>query len=141
MVHWMLGEDEEGARALTANHSLLEHTVPHWHDIKSMVTGSIHAAEFRRKSSPSNGSHILTGSHSFRDALAIAADISRQFSSYWESECQVIKDSLVEMDATSTGRVRLTDFYGANMDGEWRFGESEAYLRELGALDESSTWR
>merc|ERR1719189_615203 len=25
--------------------------------------------------------------------------------------------------------------------GEWRFGESEAYLRELGALDETSTWR
>jgi hypothetical protein len=34
----------------------------------------------------------------------------------------------------------LSDFYGANADGEWRFGESEAYLRELGALDESSKW-
>merc|ERR1719230_652875 len=40
-----------------------------------------------------------------------------------------------------TGRVSLSDFYGANADGEWRFGESEAYLRELGALDESSAWR
>merc|ERR1719221_2120442 len=39
------------------------------------------------------------------------------------------------------GRVSLPDFYGANADGEWRFAESEAYLRELGALDESSRWR
>merc|ERR1740123_195247 len=53
----------------------------------------------------------------------------------------MIKSSLVALDKTGTGRVSLSDFYGANADGEWRFGESESYLRELGALDESSAWR
>ncbi|CAK9051983.1 unnamed protein product [Durusdinium trenchii] len=38
-----------------------------------------------------------------------------------------------------TGRVPLSKFYGKSItDAEWRFGESESYLRELGALDETS---
>lgn len=33
----------------------------------------------------------------------------------------------------------LSKFYGKSItDSEWRFGESESYLRELGALDETS---
>lgn len=51
-----------------------------------------------------------------------------------------MKDQLVQMDKTGTGRVRLSDFYGTGMEKDWRFGESEAYLRELGVLDESSPW-
>merc|ERR1719436_1847061 len=63
------------------------------------------------------------------------------FGSFWETLCQETKASLAALDKTRTGRVRLPDFYGANKEGEWRFGESEAYLRELGALDETSSWR
>merc|ERR1719156_386461 len=51
-----------------------------------------------------------------------------------------MKASLVEMDKKGTGRVRLSDFYGEALKTDWRFGESEAYLRQLGALDESSRW-
>lgn len=51
-----------------------------------------------------------------------------------------MKTTLFEMDAHRTGRVPLSKFYGTGMEADWRFGESEAYLRELGALDETS-WR
>jgi len=44
------------------------------------------------------------------------------------------------MDKYSTGRVPLARFYNTAINTDWRFGESEAYLRELGALDESSSW-
>merc|ERR1719408_338365 len=44
------------------------------------------------------------------------------------------------MDTKGTGRVRISDFYAEALKTEWRFGESEAYLRQLGALDESSRW-
>lgn len=44
------------------------------------------------------------------------------------------------MDYSNSGRVKLSDFYSAAMDGEWRFSESKEYLRQLGALDESSRW-
>merc|ERR1719326_2582429 len=52
-----------------------------------------------------------------------------------------MKDQLVAMDTHGTGRVPLSKFYGTGLDEDWRFGESEAYLRELGALDETSSWR
>jgi len=35
----------------------------------------------------------------------------------------------------------LSEFYGTGLDKDWRFGESEGYLRELGVLDESSPWK
>jgi len=79
------------------------------------------------------------GRYSFDDTLEVAGSVSRRFASFWEKQCRHTKDSLVELDRFSTGRVRLPEFYAANKDGEWRFGESEAYLRELGALDESSS--
>jgi hypothetical protein len=50
-------------------------------------------------------------------------------------------NSLKELDYSGPGRVKLSDFYGANIDGDFRFAESEAYLRETGVLDESSTWK
>jgi len=33
----------------------------------------------------------------------------------------------------------LSKFYGTGMDADWRFGESEDYLRQLGVLDETSS--
>jgi len=46
----------------------------------------------------------------------------------------------MEMDKHSTGRVPLAKFYNTAINSDWRFGESESFLRELGALDESSSW-
>jgi len=50
-----------------------------------------------------------------------------------------LRGVLSEMDRTSTGRVPLGDFYHASeLDDRWGFRESPEYLRDLGALDESS---
>merc|ERR1719162_2898048 len=78
--------------------------------------------------------------YSFRDAHKIAGGITRNFQSFWQSECETMKDALVSMDSHATGRVPLAKFYNTALDSDWRFGESEAYLRELGALDETSSW-
>lgn len=51
-----------------------------------------------------------------------------------------MKSSLLSMDKHGTGRVPLAKFYNTAINSDWRFGESEAYLRELGALDETSSW-
>merc|ERR1719502_1266960 len=79
--------------------------------------------------------------YSFDDAHRIAGGITRSFQSYWQSECASMKSSLLSMDKYGTGRVPLAKFYDTAINTDWRFGESESYLRELGALDESSTWR
>ena len=49
-----------------------------------------------------------------------------------------MKDSLVKIEDRGTGRVLLSDFYKPGLDGQWQFQESASYLRQLGALDESS---
>jgi hypothetical protein len=43
------------------------------------------------------------------------------------------------MDPHGTGRVKLSEFYGKSENGAWQFREASEYLRQLGALDESST--
>merc|ERR1719299_207701 len=48
-----------------------------------------------------------------------------------------MKASLLKMEEKGTGRVRLSDFYKPALDGNWQFQESVAYLRQLGALDET----
>merc|ERR1719433_2069986 len=108
-----------------------------------MVEGAVSALEYARWQAPGLGAGHATfeGRFTFEDALEVAKSISRNFGSFWETQCQDTKASLLALDAAKTGRVRLPDFYGANKEGEWRFGESEAYLRELGALDETSSWR
>merc|ERR1719440_847863 len=95
----------------------------------------------QRDPRPGHARAAFAQSYSFEDVHEAVGGITKTFASFWETECQAIKGSLSALDKTGSGRIRLADFYGANSDGEWRFGESESYLRELGALDESSAWR
>jgi len=142
-VYWIVGDDQETAAVLTKNTRLLKESIPHWSAIKAMVDGSVSALEFERQRAPGLGSGraAFQSQFTFEDALEVAKSISRSFGAFWETQCQDTKASLLALDTAKTGRVRLPDFYGANKEGEWRFGESEAYLRELGALDETSSWR
>jgi hypothetical protein len=141
-VHWMLDGDEQTIQVLLQNRTLLESAFPKWHSVNEFIQGTVKSMELERQRAPQKGhaEAALAGRYSFNDAHQVVGDFTRRFGSFWESECQLIKESLVALDTTGTGRIRLSDFYGANSDGEWRFGESEAYLRELGALDESSSW-
>eukprot|EP00406_Dinophysis_acuminata_P057068 CAMPEP_0179304650 /NCGR_PEP_ID=MMETSP0797-20121207/49213_1 /TAXON_ID=47934 /ORGANISM="Dinophysis acuminata, Strain DAEP01" /LENGTH=41 /DNA_ID= /DNA_START= /DNA_END= /DNA_ORIENTATION= len=41
-----------------------------------------------------------------------------------------MKHDLLKMELPGTGRVLLKDFYTS---GSWQFGESAAYLRQMGA--------
>lgn len=149
MVHWMLGDDDEGIRLLLANRTLLAASIPHWDQIVGFAAGQVKALEYRRQSAPMaalaeatarSGHNALEARYSFEDAHTIIGGIRQSFASYWESECSAMKSSLVDMDTHRTGRVPLAKFYGTGLELDWRFGESEEYLRDLGALDETS-WR
>jgi hypothetical protein len=45
----------------------------------------------------------------------------------------------MKMEDRSTGRVRIADFYKPALAGDWQFQESVAYLKHIGALDESAS--
>jgi len=136
MLHWMIGDDQESIDMLKESQALIEETIPHWQSITGLVDGTLKSMEYKSVKSMELGKMDSTveGRYSFDVAHQAAVNIARNFASFWETECQAIKSTLVSMDPSGTGRVRLSDFYGSNMDGEWHFAESEAYLRELGAL-------
>eukprot|EP00928_Gymnodinium_smaydae_P007430 TRINITY_DN1266_c0_g3_i1.p1 TRINITY_DN1266_c0_g3~~TRINITY_DN1266_c0_g3_i1.p1 ORF type:complete len:594 (+),score=124.53 TRINITY_DN1266_c0_g3_i1:214-1782(+) len=140
MVYWITSADDARAKRLLKNPRLLEKNIPQWQSISQLAMGHVKSMEFARSRSPriGQGMNTMTLRYSFEDAHEAVASITKTFASFWESECQSIKSALVAMDSTGTGRVALSDFYAAKAAGDWRFGESEAYLRELGALDESS---
>merc|ERR1719195_780419 len=56
------------------------------------------------------------------------------------NECRSLKEQLVEIEEiVGSGRVRLSDFYRAAIHGgKWQFSETISYLRQLGAIDDSS---
>lgn len=78
---------------------------------------------------------------SFLDAAHIVEEIGEQFGRWQDLECRSLKNMLVELDPAGTGRVALSDFYRATLDGvvpkPFEFSETTGFLRQLGALDES----
>lgn len=145
MLRWMLGEDTEGIEELESNQTLLEESLEDWQDIANFVLGQLRGLEFSR--SVSIPSRKVSDSwtdfkprFSFSDMESVIGSVTMSFGNFWTTECQRVKSLLVAMDYSSTGRVKLSDFYGAAMNGEWRFSESKEYLRQLGALDETSSW-
>lgn len=140
IIEYMLGETPRLADNAMRDRRMLESTVPHWTKIEDFVEGLVKTFEFDRRRSPQTalGADLLKASFSFEDAQKIAASITSSFQSFWQSECIDMKNSLVSMDKFKTGRVPISLFYDY---GEHRFAESEPYLREMGALDETSRWR
>jgi len=139
---WML--DDEESISLVLKEPALKHELwPMWHDVQDFAAGMVKKMEFEAAIAPHGGQGraAFQRSYSFEDAHQAVGHITRNFASFWEAECQTIKQSLVGLDKLGIGRVAISDFYGANADGEWRFGESETYLRELGAIDETSNQR
>lgn len=141
LLRWMLGEDHETLKTLESDRSILEAGIENWNTLAAYAHGRVDHFEYqRRKAVMPTSKNWLKSSFSFDDAQDIAGGLTTSFGPYWETECARVKDSLVVMDRSKTGRVKLADFHGSALGGEWRFAESKEYLRQLGALDESSGW-
>lgn len=73
----------------------------------------------------------------FSDAAHVVQEVGRQYGRFQNSECQDLKKSLVGIEDQGSGRVKMQDFYSGAGGGKWQFSESVAYLKQLGALDDS----
>eukprot|EP00429_Kryptoperidinium_foliaceum_P018702 CAMPEP_0176038798 /NCGR_PEP_ID=MMETSP0120_2-20121206/19230_1 /TAXON_ID=160619 /ORGANISM="Kryptoperidinium foliaceum, Strain CCMP 1326" /LENGTH=535 /DNA_ID=CAMNT_0017372193 /DNA_START=187 /DNA_END=1794 /DNA_ORIENTATION=+ len=129
MTSLLLNEDVQGLTkaSLLEKHSAMGEVYPMWPQMRSFVR-----SEFGRQ--------VQGDQVSFQQAASVVNAIGSNFGG-WQKEhiCTDLTKSLAEIEEPGTGRVLLTDFYKAAVqDGKWQFQESEAYLRQLGALDESS---
>merc|ERR1719162_1714826 len=142
MVEWMVDADPEDLEMLLGNRTLLNKVVPHFEELLKFAEGQMNALQYahHHQVPKGRGRDTWDNKYSFEDAHEIIGGITKSFESYWQSECDSMKNALVSMDTHKTGRVPLSKFYSTAINTDWRFGESEAYLRELGALDESSSW-
>jgi len=142
-LRWMLGQDAESIEMLEENKTLRNETFEDWDHIAHFVRGSVSALEYERRfaSSGRGGWSPLRPRFTYADAQTIAGAVALSFGRFWETECARVKGSLVQMDRASTGRAPLSSFHAAALNGEWRFSESKEYLQQLGALDESSSWK
>jgi len=77
----------------------------------------------------------------FKHTVDVVQQVAHQFTKLQTMECRGLKERLVEMDDQDTGRVPLSKFYSNIMDPKWPFIENTAYLRSLGALDETNPKR
>jgi len=148
VIQWLLRVDADTTAAYLADQTLLEQSVPSWPQVSSFIRGRVKALEVKRRSDPARvlregsarqGHNALVSKFSFEDAHRMIGETRRSFASFWDSECSSMKEQLFDMDTHHTGRVPLSKFYGTGIDADWRFAESEDYLRQLGVLDETSS--
>merc|ERR1719160_769512 len=143
IIEWIVEGDDEDMEILMENRTLVSEVLPHYEDVMNFANGRAKTFHYARHQQIPRGHHrasnMFSNKYVFDDASKIVGGITQTFASYWQSECVHMKDIMAAMDPHHTGRVPLSRLYNKVIDADWRFGESEAYLRDLGALDESST--
>lgn len=135
MTAFILGENlttmsEGEARTLIAD---MPEVFGHWSETKQFVQN---IRDNLTKSLSKSGRYL-----SFAVLAQVAEEVGENFGTFQNVECGLMKDKLLQMEVPGTGRVKLTEFYKPGLndpDGAWHFTESVAYLRQLGALDESN---
>jgi hypothetical protein len=130
------GTSNEFAQHADDKKNILE-LYPHWPTSFEFMQDLVHSQQFAKL--PRLNPFSDHGVYHFDDATRIAQRVSEVFASWSNHECHEIKEPLVEMDIHKTGRVKLAQFYGKGQGSGWQYAEASEYLRQLGALDESST--
>jgi len=78
------------------------------------------------------------GKLSFTAMTHVVEEIGERFGHFQNSECTAMKTKLISLGDGGIARVPLANFYKTSIDGDtFEFQESESYLRELGALDDT----
>jgi len=109
---------------------------PHWGTTFLFLTDVAGSDTFQRSSSANP--FVEEQKFFFDDVIRMAERVSEEFGPWSDHECHDMKEMLMQKDAHGSGRVKLADFYRKTADGAWQFTEQSEYLRQLGALDESS---
>merc|ERR1719215_1405602 len=136
MVAYILGEDLSVMNLSEALDHKLE--MPENYMAWSVTQEFVRATRKNIMETEASAEQKSSGGLDFSFVARVAERVGERFGSFQNQECKQMKDSLVRIEDRGTGRVLLSDFYKPGLDGQWQFQESASYLRQLGALDESS---
>jgi hypothetical protein len=128
MMSFILGEDLNNMTLTEAQDLNAE--------MPDMFMAWKHTQEFVRKIRL-NATSTSSSPLDFALLSKVVESVAENYGTFQDNECTHIKNSLHMMEYRGTGRVKLSDFYKPALDGSWQFQESVAYLRQIGALDES----
>jgi hypothetical protein len=138
MMQFILGQDISHLSPRQARK--LEHEMPKlfmtWEGTKVFLQGLLANAT---KNQPKT---FTLPSVNFALLANVVENIGEEFGSFQDTDCQQLKQTLMNVEYRGTGRVKLADFYKPALNhgsskGGWQFQESAAYLKKLGALDDS----
>ena len=140
MSHWILSDMAFPYSVNDLGREVLFQVMPNWNDVAKFVV-VVKSQDFVRWRQPFKENNVVFfDKNTVQDAHTVVRSITRSFGDFYQTHCASMKEALFDMDVKGTGRVHLATFYHRGVDSEPRFGESEDYLRALGALDESSLW-
>jgi len=84
---------------------------------------------------------FVGGDLDFIRTARIVETIGEEYGPWQDLECKDLKRELLRNEGQVAGRIPLSKFYNIGLSGKYMFTESVAYLREVGALDESDPTR
>jgi len=107
---------------------------PAWNDTLTWVSDLKHTSDL---SSNVRLNPFVKHTRTFEQQVSFLQEFGHKYGTFQNLECHRLKDKLAEMEDEGTGRVPLSRFYRGIRDGDWTFTESVAYLRHIGALDDT----
>jgi len=136
LVMYLLGDSTEGLQRkdlIAAEKDIID-MYPAWRSVKLWSKDLSQTFDFlqRGRRNPFSGSEV-----GFDSSATLVQELGHRFGSFQKWECQNLKGALMDLEVGGTGRVPLSDFYALGLEEDWQLNEDEAYLRSLGALDES----
>jgi len=114
---------------------------PNWNSLKEFLTDIVatESCSVLQSGAQNPFSRVGVDVFSFDDAVRIAQRMANEYGRWGNQECMELRSFLSDNERSSTGRLPLTGFYKlSEVDDRWSFQETPEYLRELGALDDSS---
>merc|ERR1719382_334988 len=75
----------------------------------------------------------------FEAAAEIVEELANDYGQWQNSECKQMKEDLTSLDTDGSGLVPLSTFYSQPDTADYQFTESVDYLREVGAIDTSTS--
>jgi hypothetical protein len=137
VLYWIGGDAFDGTCFRTpGSQNDLCFEIPHEDELRSLARAQTSALEFAKRFEYRSGS-LLERTYSWSDARTITRSIATNFAWFYETDCREMRNALIEMDSTGTGRIPISKFYSSHD----YFGETEDYLNDLGVLDYATSSR